>query len=166
MLQEPTTALTRSGCSTLTTGRRPAARPHRLALSEGARVLSPHRHEHQPGPGRLDIVGDEELIGEFPGEAVRIVDDDDAHGPFADGGPHDVANGLLLRADLHILFDRGYVAVDEHNRFVVSPRLRDDYHNGRDYYARHGQPIALPADPAQRPAKERLEWHRGHVYIA
>jgi putative restriction endonuclease len=31
--------------------------------------------------------------------------------PFAEGGTHDVSNGLLLRADLHRLFDRGYVTV-------------------------------------------------------
>lgn len=30
---------------------------------------------------------------------------------FAEGGPHDVANGLLLRRDIHRLFDRGYVTV-------------------------------------------------------
>ncbi len=86
--------------------------------------------------------------------------------PFAAGGPHDVANGLLLRADLHILFDRGYVTVDEGFRFKVSPRLRDDYHNGVDYYARAGQAILLPAAASERPSQEYLDWHRRHVYIA
>lgn len=86
--------------------------------------------------------------------------------PFADGGPHDVRNGLLLRADLHILFDRGYVSVDRDHRFVVSPHLRDDYHNGRDYYAREGQRILLPAEALERPSPEYLDWHRRNVYIA
>lgn len=86
--------------------------------------------------------------------------------PFADGGPHDVRNGLLLRADLHILFDRGYVTVDPDHRFVVSPRLQDDYHNGRDYYAREGQTILLPTEALERPSPEYLEWHRRNVYIA
>src|SRR5690606_11461688 len=31
--------------------------------------------------------------------------------PYAAAGPHRVSNGLLLRSDLHILFDRGYVTV-------------------------------------------------------
>ncbi|MDA8344789.1 MAG: HNH endonuclease [Thermaerobacter sp.] len=86
--------------------------------------------------------------------------------PFADGGPHDVANGLLLRADLHILFDRGYVTVDEGYRFVVSPRLKDDYHNGRDYYARHGHRIVVPSSATEQPSQEHLEWHRSQVFIA
>ena len=86
--------------------------------------------------------------------------------PFSEGGPHDVRNGLLLRADLHILFDRGYVTVDEQNRFVVSRRLEVEWHNGRDYYARHGSPIILPHAPAERPSQEFLEWHRDNKFIA
>ena len=31
--------------------------------------------------------------------------------PFEEDGPNDVNNGLLLRADIHRLFDRGYVTV-------------------------------------------------------
>ena len=86
--------------------------------------------------------------------------------PFASGGPHEVANGLLLRADLHILFDRGYVAVDDDYRFMVSPRLREDYHNGRDYYARNGQKILLPTEASEQPSREYLAWHRSYLYIA
>ena len=33
--------------------------------------------------------------------------------PYSDEGPHHVANGILLRSDLHTLFDRGYITVDE-----------------------------------------------------
>jgi putative restriction endonuclease len=86
--------------------------------------------------------------------------------PVAKAGNHDVRNGLLLRADLHILFDRGYVTLDEDYRFVVSPRLENEYHNGRDYYARMGQRIFMPASANERPAPELLEWHREHVFVA
>lgn len=86
--------------------------------------------------------------------------------PYGEGGPHDVRNGLLLRADLHILFDRGYVTVDEQERFVVSRRLEVEWHNGRDYYARHGSRIVLPASAAERPSPEYLDWHRSNVFIA
>src|SRR5690606_3283363 len=44
--------------------------------------------------------------------------------PYAAGGEHRVANGLSLRSDLHRLFDRGYVTVDEDYRFVVGDRLK------------------------------------------
>ena len=42
--------------------------------------------------------------------------------PFADGREHLVENGLLLRSDAHILFDRGYMTVTPEHR-VVSNRL-------------------------------------------
>ncbi|MEV4473927.1 HNH endonuclease signature motif containing protein [Nonomuraea sp. NPDC049504] len=32
--------------------------------------------------------------------------------PVAVGGEHRLDNGLLLRSDVHTLFDRGYLAVD------------------------------------------------------
>lgn len=80
--------------------------------------------------------------------------------PFANGGEHAVANGLVLRSDLHRLFDRGYVTVDEDERLVVGRRLRDEFENGRTYYALHGRQLTLPTDAALRPAPEALEWHR------
>jgi putative restriction endonuclease len=43
--------------------------------------------------------------------------------PYAEGGVHDVTNGLLLRRDLHSLFDRGYVTVTPELRFEVSRRI-------------------------------------------
>jgi putative restriction endonuclease len=51
--------------------------------------------------------------------------------PYGEGGGHEVANGLLLRTDLHRLFDKGYVTVSPDHRLVVSKRLRDEWHNGR-----------------------------------
>ena len=86
--------------------------------------------------------------------------------PFAEDGPHDVNNGLLLRTDVHKLFDLGYATVDEHYRFVVSGHLRDEWNNGKDYYRRHGSPIVLPSSPTDRPSQEYLEWHRTNVFIA
>ena len=59
--------------------------------------------------------------------------------PYSEGGPHRVSNGLLLRRDLHKLFDDGYVTVSPDLRFEVSRRIRDDYENGRAYYALQGK---------------------------
>ena len=44
--------------------------------------------------------------------------------PFAEEGTHEVSNGLLLRSDIHRLFDKGYVGVTPEYRFVVSKALR------------------------------------------
>lgn len=79
--------------------------------------------------------------------------------PFAEVGDHDVRNGLLLRSDIHRLFDRGYVTVTPELRFKVSPRLRDDYANGRTYYALDGRKIATPSDPSLLPSPDALRWH-------
>jgi putative restriction endonuclease len=47
--------------------------------------------------------------------------------PFGDGGEHDARNGLLLRRDIHSLFDAGYVTVTPDLRFEVSRRIREEF---------------------------------------
>jgi putative restriction endonuclease len=85
--------------------------------------------------------------------------------PYSDGGIHEVTNGLLLRTDVHRLFDLGYVTVSSDGRFEVSRRLREDFENGRHYYAMHGHPISLPDDASQHPAREALEWHQTYKFL-
>jgi putative restriction endonuclease len=84
--------------------------------------------------------------------------------PFAMDGPHDVDNGLLLRADLHTLFDRGYITVSEDGNVRVSRRIREEFENGRDYYALEGRHITLPDAAFAPPRGEYLEWHRDAIF--
>jgi putative restriction endonuclease len=79
--------------------------------------------------------------------------------PYSDGGEHAVPNGLLMRSDIHRLFDAGYVGITQDHRFVVSGRLKDDYHNGHTYYPLDGQAIQVPPAVADRPDPRELEWH-------
>jgi putative restriction endonuclease len=80
--------------------------------------------------------------------------------PYALQGPHRVTNGMLLRSDLHKLFDLGYITVTPDLKLEVSPRLKTEWKNGREYYAHHGQPLRVhPADLASRPSREFLSWH-------
>lgn len=83
---------------------------------------------------------------------------------YAHAGPHEIRNGLLLRADLHRLFDTGYVTVTRDLRLEVSARLHEDYHNGRSYYPLHGVALQLPTAASHRPEREYLEWHNEHVF--
>jgi putative restriction endonuclease len=76
-----------------------------------------------------------------------------------------IQNGIALREDVHTLFDKGYVAVDEDYRFIVSPRLRETYENGREYYRFHGTPIQLPEPSVLSPSKEAIRWHLENVYV-
>ncbi|OFW21711.1 MAG: hypothetical protein A3G21_15070 [Acidobacteria bacterium RIFCSPLOWO2_12_FULL_66_21] len=84
--------------------------------------------------------------------------------PYAQEGPHDITNGLLLRSDLHRLFDKGYVTVTDEFRLEVSDRLRVDYSNGRSYYPLRGHRITPPADGRCAPAPAFLRWHNENVY--
>jgi putative restriction endonuclease len=85
--------------------------------------------------------------------------------PYAEGGEHDVTNGLLLRTDIHRLFDLGYVTVSSDGCFEVGRRLREDFENGRHYYAMHGHRLSLPLNPLQRPAYKALEWHQMNRFL-
>ncbi len=84
---------------------------------------------------------------------------------FSEEGPHEVRNGLLLRADLHRLFDQGYLTVTPDHRLEVSRRLREDYHNGRSYYPLHGAELRVPTRVEERPALEYVQWHNEHVFL-
>ncbi len=86
--------------------------------------------------------------------------------PYGSGGDHEIPNGLLLRADIHKLFDRGYVTVMPDYRFRVSPRLQHEYHNGKVYYQLEGTELWLPQSHDDRPKREHLERHNDEVFLA
>ncbi len=79
--------------------------------------------------------------------------------PYGDGGEHKARNGLLLRRDIHSLFDSGYVTVTPELRFEVSRRIKEEFENGRHYYELHGNQIFEPDDASRRPDPEALRWH-------
>ena len=85
--------------------------------------------------------------------------------PYGAGGEHEITNGLLLRTDVHRLFDFGYVTISSDGRFEVGRRLKEDFENGRLYYDMHGRPIRPPRDENQRPARDALEWHRANKFL-
>lgn len=86
--------------------------------------------------------------------------------PYAEGGEHATSNGILLRADLHRLFDKGYVTVTPDLKFRVSPRLRADYGNGRSYEGYEGRVVHLPASVADQPDRGLLAWHAASRFLA
>jgi putative restriction endonuclease len=85
--------------------------------------------------------------------------------PYAAGGSHEVSNGILLRRDIHSVFDAGYVTVDERLRFVVSDRVRTEFNNGKEYRKLHGTLLSVPAVPGKRPDKAALRWHNESVFL-
>jgi putative restriction endonuclease len=85
--------------------------------------------------------------------------------PYSSGGKHELSNGLLLRSDVHKLFDLGYMTVDPATRQVlVSRRIKEEFENGRDYYALHGTVLQNPNDPIALPSLENLTFHSESVF--
>jgi len=143
------------------------AGPATVAAAESARYGNPVLVNPRLGQGSFRV-----LVTDAYGRRCAMTNErtlpvlEAAHiRPYAEGGRHELPNGLLLRSDLHTLFDRGYVTVDptEH-RVVVSHRIREEFENGRDYYQLDGQPIRLPDDGALIPSAENLRFHSEHVF--
>jgi putative restriction endonuclease len=66
-----------------------------------------------------------------------------------------VQNGLLLRADLHTLYDRALIAIDPATHEVsVAPQLK-----GSEYASLAGRSLRLPSKPQSRPSSEALLTH-------
>lgn len=81
--------------------------------------------------------------------------------PYLGPDTNTITNGLLLRADLHTLWDLGLLAVDpDTHRVWVSPDIDD-----ATYRSLAGAPLRLPSHPAQRPSIAALQqqWRLAHT---
>jgi putative restriction endonuclease len=85
--------------------------------------------------------------------------------PYAESQNHDVKNGIALRSDLHTLYDAGYVSIRPDGIFVVSKQIREEFSNGKEYYALDGTPIRMPENPVLKPREEHLEWHYSERFL-
>lgn len=82
-------------------------------------------------------------------EAAHIV-------PYIGPETNHLGNGLLLRADLHTLFDLSLLAVDVvAMTVIVAPSPV-----GTCYQEFHGRPITVPEDTHNWPSREALDQHR------
>ena len=87
-------------------------------------------------------------------EAAHIV-------PYRGPQTNHLSNGLLLRADMHDLFDLGLIAVSESMRLLLSRELE-----GTQYEQYDGLPLWLPPESELRPNLEALEKHRQSALVA
>lgn len=75
--------------------------------------------------------------------------------PFKGEHTNHVQNGLLLRADIHTLFDMGLVGIDPGTWTVV---VHHSIRSG-SYSEWHGTSVRLPKEPAHRPNHTALRQH-------
>ena len=86
--------------------------------------------------------------------------------PYATDGPHSLENGLLLRSDMHTLFDRGLLTITPEFKLEVSSQIQEQYSNGKLYYSYHGSELrSMPENPKERPGLDFLEWHNQNVFV-
>jgi len=84
---------------------------------------------------------------------------------YSKSGPNLASNGLLLRSDLHKLFDGGYLTVTSDLRVEVSPRIKSEFENGKEYYQFHGKElIQTPGNKSLYPKIEYIDWHNSNIY--
>jgi putative restriction endonuclease len=50
------------------------------------------------------------------------------------------------------------------HRIEVSSRIKEEFHNGKEYYRLHGESMRLPEYGDRRPSTEFLRWHNDNVY--
>lgn len=85
--------------------------------------------------------------------------------PYAESGPHFISNALLLRSDLHKLFDSGYLTITSELKVEVSKRIKEEFENGKEYYRFHGNELYnLPTRLKDKPENKFIEWHNLKVY--
>ncbi len=75
--------------------------------------------------------------------------------PYLGDETNIVQNGLLLRADIHTLFDLGFIAVGADGRLLVSKKL-----DGTEYVAFKGARLGDASQTHQAPSPKALAWHR------
>jgi putative restriction endonuclease len=86
--------------------------------------------------------------------------------PYGEGGLHSKSNGILLRKDIHSIFDAGYVTIKDDFTFSVSRKVKEVFNNGEEYLRLHGALVRRPKSKADWPDTEFLRWHNKERYLA
>lgn len=79
--------------------------------------------------------------------------------PYMGEQTNKVTNGLLLRADIHTLFDLGLIHISPASlKVLVSGKLK-----GTEYESLHQKSLNLPLSTEHHPNREALQWHADHA---
>lgn len=85
--------------------------------------------------------------------------------PYAKSGPHFISNGILLRSDMHKLFDLGYLTLTKELKVEISNRIKQEFQNGKEYYKYHGTALTnLPSREFDKPKNDFIDWHNSNIF--
>lgn len=119
------------------------------------RVLSEVVRRQGQSQFRLDLFGAYDAKCAVSGCAVAHVLEAAHIRPYNGPNTNRVNNGLLLRADIHVLFDLRLLTIDRDYLVRLDPTVRKG-----PYRALHGKPLRLPASKKEWPSKALLRNHR------
>lgn len=141
---------------------------HNLRLVEGPVFGEPHLAPTRLGQGAFKalVLNAYNRRCAVTGDKIRPVLQAAHIRPVSHGGANRLDNGILLRSDVHTLFDNGYLAVDEQYCLRVSPRLRAEFGNGEEFYRLDHAEISVPRRSVDKPNREFLEWHRDTLFLS
>ena len=74
--------------------------------------------------------------------------------PYSETQTNSIENGILLRADLHTLFDLGLLTIRETNEVEIAEKIQST-----EYRSFHRQKIRLPKKPSDQPSPKLLAKH-------
>ena len=81
--------------------------------------------------------------------------------PYVDRASNHVQNGILMRVDLHRLFDAGLLGIDQSFSVLVSSQLRESR-----YVELAGRKLTVPHDSSQKPSSVAIAWHKRERFRA
>jgi putative restriction endonuclease len=84
--------------------------------------------------------------------------------PFSAFYDSRIHNGIALCKNHHWAFDRGWFAVDEKYKIIVSKDLEEISPHARTITEFHGEILILPKVEKYFPDIEALQWHRYHIF--
>ena len=89
---------------------------------------------------------------------VSVLDAVHIH-PYINEHKHHLKNGILLRSDLHKLFDDGLITITPDYKVLISQQLKSKY-----YYQYQEERINLPANERFYPDQKILEFHNQYIF--
>ncbi|MBC1298412.1 HNH endonuclease, partial [Nostoc sp. UCD122] len=84
--------------------------------------------------------------------------------PFSQFYDSRIHNGIALCKNHHWAFDRGWFAVDEQYKIIVSNDLEEASPHAKPMKDFHGETILLPNTEQHFPELEALQWHRQNIF--